>query len=106
MTTTQEEMLEALIQARGALTLDHMVDDDGEPFGTTKVAMEAISKAISRAEAEGEAAPTMREALEAITEVSAGGPHVSAEAATKANWGALMQCRELARAALKQESQS
>lgn len=35
-----------------------MVDDDGQPFGTTKIAIQAISKAISRAQAEGEAAPT------------------------------------------------
>ena len=44
------EMYAALIQARGALLLDHMVDDNGKPFGTTVVALEFIDKAIAKAE--------------------------------------------------------
>jgi DNA-binding CsgD family transcriptional regulator len=45
---------EGLIQARGALRLDAMVDDRGEFFGTTEVALEAIEKALSAiSEAEG-----------------------------------------------------
>ena len=39
---------EALIQARGALRLDVMVDDDGHAFGTTEVALEAIDTVLSR----------------------------------------------------------
>lgn len=41
-----EKYREALVQARGALTLDHMVDSDGKPFGTTTVALEAIDDAL------------------------------------------------------------
>lgn len=44
------ELLAACVQARGALRLDHMVDDDGKPFGTTTVAMEALDAAISKAQ--------------------------------------------------------
>lgn len=39
-------------------------------------------------------------ALTEITNVSAGGPHISAADGLKANWSALMRCRELARNAL------
>lgn len=42
-----EVVREALEQARGALLLDHMVDDAGQPFGTTTVALEAIDAALS-----------------------------------------------------------
>jgi hypothetical protein len=41
-----ERMREALIQARGALRLDCMVDNDGKPFGTTTVALDAIDAAL------------------------------------------------------------
>jgi len=44
------EMLDALIQARGALLLDHMVDDEGKPFGTTQEALSAIDAAIAKVE--------------------------------------------------------
>lgn len=37
-------------QARGALMLDAMVDDDGEPFGTTTVALDALDKALEATE--------------------------------------------------------
>lgn len=43
-------MRNALVQARGALLLDHMVDDDGKPFGTTVVAIEAIDAALATKE--------------------------------------------------------
>ena len=43
------DMLAALIQARGALRLDAMVDGGGKPYGTTAVALEAIDAAISKA---------------------------------------------------------
>lgn len=39
---------DALIQAKGALILDHMIDDNGEPFGTTQVALEVIEQALSQ----------------------------------------------------------
>lgn len=45
----RKETRDALIQARGALRLDVMVDDDGKPFGTTVVAMEAIDAALAKA---------------------------------------------------------
>lgn len=45
--TEVQKQLKALVQARGALILDHMVDDNGEPFGTTKVALEAIDAALA-----------------------------------------------------------
>lgn len=38
---------EALIQARGALRLDHMVDENGEPYGTTTVALDEIDAALN-----------------------------------------------------------
>jgi DNA-directed RNA polymerase subunit RPC12/RpoP len=41
------EMQEALIQARGALRIDAMVDDEGNYFGTTMVALEAINAALA-----------------------------------------------------------
>ena len=41
-----ETMRSALIQARGALRLDAMVDRDGNPYGTTGVALEAIDAAL------------------------------------------------------------
>ena len=44
------DMYEALIQARGALRLDAMVDENGEPYGTTKIALEFINMAIAKAE--------------------------------------------------------
>lgn len=37
---------EALVQARGALLLDHMVQDNGAPYGTTVVALDAIDAAL------------------------------------------------------------
>lgn len=45
------DMLVALIQARGALRLDAMVDDAGKPFGTTTVALGYIDAAIAKARA-------------------------------------------------------
>jgi len=45
-------------------------------------------------------ADDMLAALDEITKVSADGPHVSAKEATKANWSALMLCRDIARAAI------
>lgn len=44
------EMHEALIQARGSLIVDHMVDDEGNPYGTTKEALRAINKVLSKIE--------------------------------------------------------
>jgi hypothetical protein len=38
-------MRQALVQARGALRLDAMLDENGEPYGTTTVALEAINAA-------------------------------------------------------------
>lgn len=43
------DLYEACIQARGALRLDVMRDDDGKPFGTTTVALEALHAAIAKA---------------------------------------------------------
>lgn len=42
-----DRLKQALVQARGALTLDHMVDDNGQPYGTTMVALQAIEEALS-----------------------------------------------------------
>lgn len=42
------DMLDALIQAKGALTLDVMVDENGEYFGTTKEALEAINEVLAK----------------------------------------------------------
>lgn len=42
-------MYEALIQAKGALRLDAMVDDNGKAFGTTIVALDAIEEALRKA---------------------------------------------------------
>lgn len=36
----------ALIQARGALMVDAMVQDDGSPYGTTMEALDAIAVAL------------------------------------------------------------
>jgi hypothetical protein len=47
------ELYEALILARGALCLDAMIDENGECFGTTAVALDAIDKALAKAKAEG-----------------------------------------------------
>jgi len=44
------DMYEALIQARGALRLDAMVDERGEPYGTTVEALKVINKALDKAE--------------------------------------------------------
>ena len=44
------DMYDALISARGALRLDAMVKEDGEHFGTTKVALELIDMALQKAE--------------------------------------------------------
>jgi hypothetical protein len=46
------KLLVACHQARGALLLDHMIDDDGKPFGTTQVALEALDEAIALADDE------------------------------------------------------
>lgn len=46
-TAQSTAMREALTIARGALLLDHMVDYDGNPFGTTTEALEAIDEALS-----------------------------------------------------------
>ncbi len=40
------ELKAALIQCRGALRLDAMVDEDGQPYGTTEVALEAVRCAL------------------------------------------------------------
>lgn len=47
------EMREALIQAGGALRLDAMVDEGGEPYGTTVIALDAISAALKKARRQG-----------------------------------------------------
>jgi hypothetical protein len=39
---------EALMQANGALRIDAMVDEDGNPYGTTTVALEAIDFAMEK----------------------------------------------------------
>ncbi len=44
------KLVKACIQLRGALKLDHMIDDKGEPFGTTQVALEVSEAAIAAAE--------------------------------------------------------
>ena len=41
-----KRLREALIQARGALRLDCMVDENGNAYGTTIVALEAIGEAL------------------------------------------------------------
>lgn len=43
------DLLAACRNARGALILDHMVAADGEPFGTTTVALEVLDAAIAKA---------------------------------------------------------
>lgn len=51
-TVAAHAMYEALIQARGALRLDVMREDNGDYFGTTKVALEAIDAALAAAKGE------------------------------------------------------
>lgn len=51
MTATEADvevarLREALVQARGALLLDTMTQDDGSPYGTTWVALQEIEKAL------------------------------------------------------------
>lgn len=88
--TTKEaacaEMREALSQARGALLLDHMVDDDGQPFGTTTVALEAIEAATHKNPAGREYAARMKR-LEAVVEAANRGlvKHCNAAEALKGN---------------------
>ena len=48
--TAAPDMYEALIQARGALRLDAMVDESGKHYGTTEVALHLIDEAIRKAE--------------------------------------------------------
>lgn len=43
------ELLAACIQLRGALILDHMVDDNGKVFGTTQVALDEAGPIIAKA---------------------------------------------------------
>jgi predicted RNase H-like nuclease (RuvC/YqgF family) len=45
-------LVNACIQARGALRLDVMLDDIGKPYGTTTVALDAIDVALSAARKE------------------------------------------------------
>lgn len=40
------ELEAALVQCRGALRLDAMLDDDGKPFGTTAEALKAADAAL------------------------------------------------------------
>ncbi|MBX3380931.1 MAG: hypothetical protein KF805_12635 [Phycisphaeraceae bacterium] len=47
LAASNARLREACVQARGALLLDHMVDDTGKPYGTTTVALEAIHAALS-----------------------------------------------------------
>lgn len=56
-----ERMTAGLIQARGALLLDAMVDDDGKPFGTTSVALKAVCDGLREYD---EAEDAARAALE------------------------------------------
>ena len=43
---TIDAMRRALVQARGALLLDAMVDENGNAYGTTMVALKAIDTAL------------------------------------------------------------
>ena len=42
----RDALRKACVQARGALLLDAMVDDEGRPYGTTWVALQAIAEAL------------------------------------------------------------